>query len=1249
MIVRVLCPNPDCRQRYKVDDTRLGRTTVCKHCGRKFTLSTTPQGETPLSGDRAETIDAGDRNAADLPAADMPNREMPKQLGRFELRGRLGRGAFGEVYRAYDPVLQREVALKVPRAMALLKPQARARFLREPKAAAQLRHPHIVPVFDAGSDGDHFYIASAYIEGRTLEAVIDNDQPDFRRAAEIVRDLAEALDYAHGIGVVHRDVKPANVMVDERGEAMLMDFGLARLDQSEEKLTQDGTVMGTPAYMAPEQADGSFGEVGPAADQYSLGVVLYEMLCGEPPFSGPPTVLLFNTLHQEPEPPRNRNSEVPPDIETICLKAISKRPAERYAGCEALSRDLQRWLDDEPILARTLGTRERLERWCRRNPIVAALVAAVVMVTLVGLTAATGLWLRAEGHRSVAETSLAEAQRQRVRAEDNLAEANRQREAAEKNLAEAQRQRTRAEDSEKGLAAALKQAQANLAEAQRQQKAAEAAQAAERREFARAEDAQQKADAHLSEAERQRLRAESRERIARRQLYVTHMNQAMQALEAKNIARVRELLDRHRPVPGKEDLRAFEWYYLSHECGVSVAEGEFALGAMRRRPILTLSPDKKTIALSPSSRYADSGFRLWDIATAEVRLNATCCGFAFSPDGGRVALASHFASARTPSRSKVLAASGSITIFNTRTGEKQSQSQLSSPDAGIYHIEFSNDGQTLVGITYASEKDDLSIRFWDVTTGKERASASCGAGSRINSRNTPPYALGGSTFAVTFLGAGSASYFRAWDTTTGKENSPSLLEFVNPVAAIAVSPSGQMVAAAGSAVGSAPTTLAIWNLDSGEQRTLLKQFQSTIDRIEFSPDGTRLAAIVYWGTQRAIRIWDVASGSPVRSIETKGTPYDKMCFSPGGNLLAAAPREAGRFSGPARNRFSVWDVDTGRKMDLSSAASANFIGFLSDNSVLAAQYSSNASNYKEFRLREIDFDKNKKPTHLSVLAHGVTSIAVSPDGRLFAAGSQDGTISVDRVPAGGDPIIYQEHLAPVGGLCFSPDGERIASAGHDKTAVLWNIAKKQREPATLRHEHAMLTIAYSPDGKFMVTGCADGSIAMRMKGAIQPLKTYPLGHGTVHCVAVSPDGKTIAAGCDDHGVVLLTIGQTERKTLEGHTGAVLSVAFSPDGGTVASAGKDGTIRLWDVAEAKEIDTLGAHASFVNAVVYSPDGQTIISAGEDRTIRIWDVPLRLERAVLRGHTDPVRSLALSLDGMVLISGSSKGAIRTWRGR
>ncbi|WP_020468821.1 serine/threonine-protein kinase [Zavarzinella formosa] len=321
------------------------------------------------------------------------------RIGRFELRQKLGEGAFGEVYQAYDPQLDREVALKLAKPGAISTPQRLERFFREAKASGNLRHPNIVPLFEAGQQDGRCYIASAFIAGKTLEAVIEkhNDRSEPMPVAEtarIMRKVAEAMAYAHSQGIVHRDVKPQNMMMDEKGEPLLLDFGLAsRAEAGDEKLTQEGTAMGTPAYMAPEQIDGN----GIAAsDQYSLGCTLYQMLTGRTPFAGGPTQQMF--LHQnEPVPhPRKLRSDIPRDLETICLKTLEKDPRQRYAGCAELAEDLRRFAAAEPILARSVGLFERGVKWARRRPRDAALAVAVLLIICVGCLGAGIYGLYAE-------------------------------------------------------------------------------------------------------------------------------------------------------------------------------------------------------------------------------------------------------------------------------------------------------------------------------------------------------------------------------------------------------------------------------------------------------------------------------------------------------------------------------------------------------------------------------------------------------------------------------------------------------------------------------------------------------------------------------------------------------------------------------------------------------------------------------------------------------------------------------------
>jgi sugar phosphate isomerase/epimerase/tRNA A-37 threonylcarbamoyl transferase component Bud32 len=492
MKVRVACPNTTCGKSYEVEPSQLGSTAECKKCGQKFTLEATK--DTAAGGVAETRPQAPPAN----PSPSLPA-DVPQKLGRFEIRSRLGAGGFGAVYRAYDPVLEREVALKVPRAAVLEKPEARARFLREPKAAARLQHPHIVPVFDAGTDGENYYIASAFIAGQTLQALIATDRPDLRQSAQIVHDIAEALHYAHGKGIVHRDVKPGNIMIDADGQAMLMDFGIAHIAESEEQLTHDGSLIGTPTYMATEQADRSFGDIGPHSDQYALGVVLYELLCGDTPYTGPPNIVIYNLLNEEPTPPRAINAQLPRDLETICLKAMAKRLADRYADCGVMADDLRRFLADEPIQARRLGPLERLARWYRRNTALAVAGMAALVLLVVAAIASVGYWGQST------------ARSQAVSAKTQAEERYRQAEALWQRALQ-ELEKTRAELSQ--AEADLKAAEDRVANAQTEQEKAEAQKAvAEARAKLVAAEAKV-AESRVAEAEAEKAKAEATGRSA---------------------------------------------------------------------------------------------------------------------------------------------------------------------------------------------------------------------------------------------------------------------------------------------------------------------------------------------------------------------------------------------------------------------------------------------------------------------------------------------------------------------------------------------------------------------------------------------------------------------------------------------------------------------------------------------------------------------------------------------------------------
>jgi hypothetical protein len=336
--------------------------------------------------DGGATTDFGNQSQKTMPATEVKaKRAAGERIAQYEILGELGRGGMGVVYKAQDQRLNRQIALKVILAGGHAGEADRKRFQVEVEAAAQLQHPNIVQVYEVGEDDGRPYMALEYCPGGSLEDQIRDQPQSPREAAQLVAKLAQALQHAHQAGIVHRDVKPANVLIASDGSPKLADFGLAKRLNEADGLTQTGAIVGSLGYMAPEQAAGRTREATPETDVYSLGALLYKLLTGRPPFQGPNQLETINSIvARDPVSIRILQRRVPQDLVTICHKCLEKNPGRRYHTAGALAEDLRRYLADEPIQARALGGVERVWRWARRHPgLTFVVLAGITMLLLV--------------------------------------------------------------------------------------------------------------------------------------------------------------------------------------------------------------------------------------------------------------------------------------------------------------------------------------------------------------------------------------------------------------------------------------------------------------------------------------------------------------------------------------------------------------------------------------------------------------------------------------------------------------------------------------------------------------------------------------------------------------------------------------------------------------------------------------------------------------------------------------------------
>ncbi len=1155
-----------------------------------------------------------------------PADELPRRLGRYELREPVGRGGFATVYRAWDPELGREVAIKVPRAEFVADPATSARLLREAAAAARLRHPGIVPVHEAGRDGELSYVVYEFIAGPTLAQVLKQSRPTPAQAAAWVADLARALDCAHKAGIVHRDIKPANVMMGPDGRPLLADFGLAR-QLTAVTLTQEGDVLGTPAYMAPEQAGGRSHSADARSDVYSLGVLLYELLAGRLPFEGNGAETLYRVVHEEPSPPSRHRSGVPGDLETICQKAMAKEPGRRYASAGALADDLQRFLEHRPIRARRVGPVGRVARWCRRKPALAATIglALVTVATVAGLSLARVL-----------------EERDRYRVERDRAEAN------------------------------LYRALVSEAEAQLE--------ARDMGWWWKAMDGLQQAAG---------LEVTARDPALLRDLAVQCMGSEYACFRPERdwpahegpVLAVAVSPDGRRLVTGGRDHAVRVW---DAETGRLLAA---FLGHGDRVTGVAFCPDGRHVV----SASWDGGLRFWDADAPHepprvVQLAPEgVTALELSPDGSVVGAACRDGSVRlvpldpTAAVRTLKAHSEEVTCLafaptsgllatgaadrTLRVWDHAAGLQLLAwnvpnvPNAVTFHGEGDHlawsdpetfgfqvrDLRTDQGVTHFQAHAgsvravvsagwsllaaglDGTVRLWGgsgwrrqlavartggsavyaIAGGPQRGwvAAACGDGRirRWQLAEPPERRLAmDNSHGVAFVGAGRRLVSHAWclDLSAGL-GGPATVYQPPAVRALVVHPRRAELAYA-----TARGELVVWDTAAGRELRRWPGHDGPVTALALSPDGTRLASA---GADGAAKVWDWDEERPLRSWDAGLGPLHGVAWAAGGRLAATG-----------RRGVSVWDLERGGA-----------------------------------------------PWPLSRRGQLYSALAAAGD-RLAVAGPEN-TVELWDVVRRERRQVLRGHPGPVAALTFSADGRLLASAG-DRTVRIWDPTAGH-ELTTFRMVNGPATwLAFSRDGSYVVSGGLPG-----MMPTFWDLRTRAAAaevfDGGDPCGAFSADGTALLLGNEVGAVRRCPLAEIERlrsaaagaapavrligpvrvdepETIipGGHRASVWGVAASPDGRWVATAAHDQTVKVWDGATLRLERTLTGHKSIAWSVAFSADGR-LLASGAD-TIKVWDPAVGTERYQLDGHKRLVVSLAFHPHRPWLVSGSLDGTVRLW---
>jgi WD40 repeat protein len=1021
------------------------------------------------------------------PRPDGPAREegTPAVPG-YEVLGTLGRGGMGVVYRARHLGLDRPVALKMILAAGHADEAEVTRFLAEAQALAALQHPNVVQVHDSGRHDGRPFMALELVPGGSLHDRLNGGPLPPAEAARLVEGVARGVQAAHAAGIVHRDLKPGNVLLAADGTPKVTDFGLAKRVEGEDAgLTRTGAVLGTPSYMAPEQAGGDGKRVGPAADVYALGAILYECLTGRPPFraAGVMDTLLL-VLTTEPLPVRALQPAAPRDLETICLKCLHKEPGKRYATAAALADDLRRWRAGEPILARPAGRLEKAVKWARRRPAVAALLAAVVAVTLAGVGGVLWAYGAARRERDRANGKAAEAEKAEQKAADR----------AEKEAAA----RKRAEEKERDALFQARRAE----HARHFIQLERALRAWEQFDLNEAEEALRQVDEAFQQTWETRYVQGLCRRRALRLVGHTGPVQCMAFSPDGRLVVTGGSADNNPP---RVDRTARIW----------------DAGTGRQLRVLTgHTGGIFGVAFSPCGDVvltgsADGTARLWDTETGrELRVLRGHAdevrGVAFSPDGKTILTGG---------------LDGTAWLWDAGTGK--AKRVFCGHRAGVTSVTFSPNGKRAL-----TGSRDGTARLWDVEAGRELRVL-----GEVWAFPVTPESFVIAAFSPDGAKALTRSHvtLQLWDVETGRElrvlkarllygrsggvafspdgedvlgvdyNRVRVWEMEASQHKFALTgPSGQITSAVWGpdgrriATGSPDGTACVWDLMSYAP-TLILESPPTTSSVVFGHDGKRIISGHGDGT---VRLWDATTGQQQRLIGkvNEGVPVRSVSISPDGKRIA-------------RGGYALHEAATGQEVPsvtLSFASHGNrpFAAFSPDGKVLAI-WGGEIGNQPWGALL-LDAVTGQEKARLQGIH--CWHLAYSPDGKRIATVDGDSRLPVRLWDAEtGKPLLTLEKRERISTVAFSPDGKLLATAGN--AVRLWD-AETGEERGHVGHKGIISCVAFSPDGTRLLTGGGDRTLRLWDVETGQEKLKIALASAP-SSVAFSPgDGRLIAAGLE---------------------------------------------------------------------------------------------------------------------------------------